>query len=66
MVHSYHDHSRGEEDILGIVKFYNSLLSAQGYRIVNIPYQNFSANDILLKRVKYLNDQIYSVQQTAI
>lgn len=62
MVHSYYDYSRGDEDILGIVKFYNNLLNAQGYRVVNIPYQNFSANDVLLKRIKYLNDQIYSVQ----
>lgn len=62
MVNSYYDYSRGDEDILGIVKFYNNLLNAQGYRVVNIPYQNFSANDVLLKRIKYLNDQIYSVQ----
>lgn len=61
MVHDYHDYSRGKEEILGMPKFYNSLLTAQGYRVLNISYQNFSANDILAKRVKYLQDKINSL-----
>ncbi|XP_046824937.1 FAST kinase domain-containing protein 4 [Vespa crabro] len=65
MVNSYHDYSRGEEDILGIVNFYNNILNAQGYKVLNVPYQNFSVNDILLKRIKYLNDQINSVKISA-
>ncbi|KAL2715154.1 protein TBRG4 [Vespula squamosa] len=62
MIHSYHEYSKGEEDILGIIKFYNNLLNAQGYKVLNISYQNFSINDILLKRVKYLNHQINTLQ----
>ncbi|KAI4482692.1 hypothetical protein M0804_008545 [Polistes exclamans] len=61
MVHDYHDYSRGKEEILGMPKFYNDLLIAQGYRVLNISYQNFSANDILAKRVKYLQDKISSI-----
>lgn len=61
MVHDYHDYSRGKEEILGMPKFYNDLLTTQGYRVLNISYQNFSANDILAKRVKYLQDKISSL-----
>ncbi|XP_043674209.1 FAST kinase domain-containing protein 4 isoform X1 [Vespula pensylvanica] len=64
MVHSYHEYSKGEEDILGIIKFYNNLLNAQGYRVLNISYQSFSINDILLKRVKFLNHKINSLQKS--
>lgn len=64
MIHSYHEYSKGEEDMLGIIKFYNNLLNAQGYRVLNISYQSFSINDILLKRVKFLNHKINSLQKS--
>ncbi|KAK2575695.1 hypothetical protein KPH14_012085 [Odynerus spinipes] len=61
MVHDYHDYSRGKEELLGVIQFYNKILTAKGYKVLNISYHNFSVNDKLVKRVHYLNEQIKSL-----
>ncbi|KAI4497159.1 hypothetical protein M0802_007643 [Mischocyttarus mexicanus] len=58
MVYSFHDYCRGQEDLLGIGKFYNSLLTEQGFKVLDISYQNLSVNDIIAKNVKYLQHEI--------
>lgn len=61
MIHDYHDYSKGKEELLGKVQFYNNILSSKGYKVLNISYHNFSTSDKLIKRVKYLSEQIKSI-----
>lgn len=63
MTHDYHDYSKGNEELLGKVQLYNKILSAKGYKVLDISYRNFSTSDKLIKRVKYLSEQIKSIQK---
>lgn len=62
MIHDYYDYSLGKVDLLGIIHFYNRVLSANNYKVLDISYHNFSMNDKLIKRVKYLTGQIKFIQ----
>ncbi|XP_072765045.1 FAST kinase domain-containing protein 4 isoform X2 [Anoplolepis gracilipes] len=58
MVHNYHDYCRGQNDLLGSTYLYTQLLKARGYKLISIPYENFSIQDKIDKRVNYLKQCI--------
>jgi hypothetical protein len=55
MVHDYHDFCQGpHQHLSGIAALNSRLLSKAGYAVLSVPYNEFSVNDLLLKRVTYL------------
>lgn len=59
MVHDYHDLCQGpHQHLTGIAALNSRLLSKAGYEVVCVPHYEFSVNDLLLKRVQYLQKVI--------
>ncbi|XP_070503564.1 FAST kinase domain-containing protein 4 [Chironomus tepperi] len=55
MVHDYHDFCQGpHQHLSGIAALNSRLLSKAGYEVLSVPHNEFSVNDLLLKRVQYL------------
>jgi hypothetical protein len=55
MVHDYHDFCQGpRQHLSGIAALNSRLLSKAGYEVLSVPYNEFSVNDLLLKRIQYL------------
>ncbi|KAF2900520.1 hypothetical protein ILUMI_05669 [Ignelater luminosus] len=63
MTHNYHDTCRGRTEPTGITSLFARLLEAQGYRILTVPYTEFSPRDKLASRVKYLETKLKALVQ---
>ncbi|XP_057339049.1 FAST kinase domain-containing protein 4 [Microplitis mediator] len=61
VANSYQNYTRGECMLIGPVRLHYRLLQAQQCRILDISYVDFHTEDILLKRVTYINDRIKSI-----
>lgn len=62
VVHDFHDHCHGPHQKLnGISTLNTQLLEKSGYTLISIPYDEFSHNDKLLKRVQYLEERIKNI-----
>uniref|UniRef100_A0A1A9V8R6 RAP domain-containing protein n=1 Tax=Glossina austeni TaxID=7395 RepID=A0A1A9V8R6_GLOAU len=62
MVVDYHDVCHGAHRAAsGITTLYFDLLEKKGYRVLPIPYNEFSTSDKLLKRVQYLEAKFKSL-----
>ena len=55
---AYHEFCRGNNVMVGLVKFYKQLLEADGYKVLLVPYNEVNFKDKLVTRVKYLNDNL--------
>lgn len=56
----YSDFCRGMEEPLGLYSLMTKLLEAKGYRIVFVPYTEYSPQEKLVTRVKYIEQKIKS------
>lgn len=59
MVLDFHDMSQGaHQQPNGLTALAFQLLERQGYRVLPVPYNEFSTSDKLLKRVQYLEGKL--------
>lgn len=63
MTHDYHDTCRGRTEPTGITSLFAHLLEVQGYRVLTVPYTEFSPRDKLASRVKYLETKLKALVQ---
>lgn len=62
MVHDYHEICSGPNEMLsGLPHLYLSLLEKSGYKILTIPFNEFSSSEKLLKRVQYLETKLKKI-----
>ncbi|CAO1423162.1 unnamed protein product [Diamesa tonsa] len=62
MVHDYRDMCQGtHQNLNGITSLNLNLLTKAGYKVISVPYNEFSISDKLLKRVQYLEKKIKEV-----
>ncbi|CAG9769332.1 unnamed protein product [Ceutorhynchus assimilis] len=54
----YHDMCKGRMEVTGIQALCQKLLTAMGYRIVEIPYTDFKATDKIVNKVQYLENKL--------
>lgn len=59
MVLDFHDMSQGaHQQPNGLTALAFQLLEHQGYHVLQVPYNEFSTSDKLLKRVQYLEGKL--------
>lgn len=59
MVLDFHDMCQGaHRQPNGLAGLAHKLLEQQGYKILTVPYNEFSTSDKLLKRVQYLEGKL--------
>lgn len=63
MVWDYHDMCIGDVEPTGINQFINKILTAQGYKVIPIPYTDFKVRDKIVFRVQYLQSKLKSSVQ---
>lgn len=62
MVHDYHEICSGPNEMLsGLPQLYLNLLEKSGYKILTIPFNEFSSSEKLLKRVQYLETKLKKI-----
>lgn len=57
----YHDLTRKEPVPLGANKLYNKLLQLKGFKVLQIPYTEFSPKDKLVTRVQYIETKLKEI-----
>ncbi|XP_043271696.1 FAST kinase domain-containing protein 4 [Venturia canescens] len=55
---SYNDFCRGKHDPMGFYEFYFRILEAKGYKILSIPYTEYSTQDEMSSRILYIRNRI--------
>lgn len=63
MLRDYHSYCVNKDDLLGLPVLQNKILTVKGYHVVNASYKNFSLEHTLMKRVKFLNEQIHTTAE---
>lgn len=64
MVHDYHDICQGpHQHLTGIATLNARLLKKAGYEVLSVSHHEFSINDLLLKRVQFLQKIIKNVSK---
>lgn len=64
MVYDFHDMCRGTSTPSGGNDLAERLLSAQGYKIMTIPYNEFNPRDKVVQRVQYLEKHLKQIAST--
>lgn len=65
MIFDFHDLCKGKtNDPNGYNTLAIKLLTKNGYRVLNIPHNEFSTSDKLLKRVQYLDTKLKEIVKT--
>lgn len=59
MICDYHDFCRGgENELTGPTSLQHRLLSGLGYSVLPIPHTEYGCKDVLMNRVRYINEKI--------
>lgn len=58
LAQEYHDMCLGKIDPTGINVLSSSILQAQGYKVLIVPYTDFRPRDKLVLRVQYLESKL--------
>ena len=68
MTMDYHDYCQSKAGVVdgareksGIAEFTFRLLERSGYRILEVPYSEFGANEKLLRRVQFLEARLKKI-----
>ncbi|CAH2085882.1 unnamed protein product [Euphydryas editha] len=61
----YHDFTRKELVPLGVNKLYSRLLQLKGFRVLEIPYTEFSPKEKLVTRVQYIEKRLKEIISTS-
>jgi len=65
MVRDFHDLCQGvHQQLNGLSALSHKLLEHGGYKVMMIPYNEFSTTDKLIKRVQYLEDKLKQITAT--
>lgn len=58
LIWDYHEHTKGRVGLCGVPSLCQKLASANGYRVLSVPYIDFNPKDKLTHRIKYLEKKL--------